>query len=294
MGEIRRENPLRPAHLPPGGPPPLDIDVPNAQPAAVMDGFLPCLVAGALLLACTGGADAAGPATPGDLVGTEWLLEDLAGRGVLDHARTTLGFPEAGRIAGSGGCNRYTASAALDGDRLTVDRLAATRRACVAAVMDQETRYLRALERATRIERADPFLLVHVAEMEKPLKFTRMRPGLRAATGGGPPATVTGTVTWRQALPIPPDAVLTVRLVDTSRADAPAEVLGERTFSALSSTPIRFELPYDPARIDPRLRYQVSARIEARGALRFISTTAHPVLTRGAPSHVDIVVEPVL
>jgi heat shock protein HslJ len=274
--------------------PPLDIDAPHAQPAAIMDWFMPRLVAGTLLIACAGGAGAAAPPTPTDLVGTEWLLEDLGGRGVLDNAQTTLSFPEAGRIAGSGGCNRYTASAALDGERLSVDGLAATRRACVPAVMDQESRYLGALERATRIERADPFLLVHVAGMEKPLKFTRMRPGQGAASGSGPPARVTGTVTWRQALPIPPDAVLTVRLVDTSRADAPAEVLSERTFSALSSTPIRFELPYDPARIDPRFRYQVNARIEARGALRFISTTAHPVLTRGAPSHVDIVVEPVL
>jgi hypothetical protein len=42
-----------------------------------------------------------------NLVGTEWLLEDLGGAGVIDNIRATLTFPEAGKTAGTG---RATAS----------------------------------------------------------------------------------------------------------------------------------------------------------------------------------------
>lgn len=57
---------------------------------------------------------------------------------------------------------------------------------------------------------------------------------LACATGASTPAptpasraTVTGTVTYRERIALPPGATVTVRLQDVSRADAPAEVLAE-------------------------------------------------------------------
>jgi putative lipoprotein len=48
---------------------------------------------------------------------------------------------------------------------------------------------------------------------------------------------------------------------------------------------------YDPAQIDPRMTYAVSARITEGNELLFISDTVYPVLTRGAPlTGVDILV----
>ena len=71
--------------------------------------------------------------------------------------------------------------------------------------------------------------------------------------------------------------------------------MAEQSFRNLATTPVRFELPFDPARVDSRARHQVTARIEANGAVRFASTRVHPVsLSRGVPPRVDIVVEPVL
>ena len=41
------------------------------------------------------------------LVGSEWLLEDLVGLGVIDNIQATLTFPEARKVAGNGSCNRF-------------------------------------------------------------------------------------------------------------------------------------------------------------------------------------------
>jgi hypothetical protein len=38
---------------------------------------------------------------PFSLAGSEWLLEDLGGLGVIDNIQATLTFPEAGKVAGT-------------------------------------------------------------------------------------------------------------------------------------------------------------------------------------------------
>jgi heat shock protein HslJ len=113
-------------------------------------------------------------ATSPALVGTAWRLEDLAGSGVLDRVEATLEFPEAGRVTGEGSCNRYTGFFETSGGALTIARLGTTRKLCPPATMDQESRYLRALEGAERyaIEGATA-LLVYIKGQERPLRFVR-------------------------------------------------------------------------------------------------------------------------
>jgi heat shock protein HslJ len=53
-----------------------------------------------------------------NLVGSEWLLEDLAGSAVLDSVRATLSFPEADKVAGNGSCNRFFGPAEIAGRAL--------------------------------------------------------------------------------------------------------------------------------------------------------------------------------
>jgi heat shock protein HslJ len=48
--------------------------------------------------------------------------------------------------------------------------------ACPEAVMNQETKYLQALQSAERFEWKDPYLLIYCKGLEKPLRFTRMAP----------------------------------------------------------------------------------------------------------------------
>jgi putative lipoprotein len=111
---------------------------------------------------------------------------------------------------------------------------------------------------------------------------------------GTAPAKVTGTVTYRERIALPPTAVIKVQLVDVSRADAPSVVLGEQLIeTAGKQVPLSFAIAYDPAGIDERMSYAVQARIEAGGRLLFISDQHYAVITRGAPRHVDLVLKAV-
>ena len=110
-----------------------------------------------------------------DLVGSEWLLEDLGGAGVIDNIQATLSFPEAGKAAGSGSCNRFFGPAEITGSAIKLGPLGSTRMACPEAVMNQEKKYLDALEAAERFEWKEPYLLIYCKGFEKPLRFTKMQ-----------------------------------------------------------------------------------------------------------------------
>jgi heat shock protein HslJ len=113
-------------------------------------------------------------AVPFSLTGSEWLLEDLAGSGVMDGIQATLIFPETGKIAGNGSCNRFFGSAEISGDTIKLGPLASTRMACPDPVMNQEMKYLAALQAAERFEWKDPNLLIYCKGFEKPLRYTRL------------------------------------------------------------------------------------------------------------------------
>ena len=104
-------------------------------------------------------------------------------------------------------------------------------------------------------------------------------------------AQVTGTVTYRERMALPPGAVVHVVLEDVSLADAPATVIAEETIQSAGQVPVPFTLQLDPAAIDPRHHYAVRARItDAADRLYWISTDLYPVLTHGNPREVEIVV----
>lgn len=117
---------------------------------------------------------------------------------------------------------------------------------------------------------------------------------IQNARPGSEMASVTGTVSYLQRIALPPGAIVEAKLVDVSRADAPAIVLSEQTIVTQGEqVPIPFTLPYDPADIDPRYRYAVQARITIDGELAWISTTSYPVITQGNSTKVEVIVEPV-
>jgi heat shock protein HslJ len=114
------------------------------------------------------------PAAAFHLVNSEWLLKDLAGSEVIDAVQATLALQETGKVSGNGSCNRFFGSAKIDGNAIKFGPLGATRMACPEAVMNQETKYLSALQAADRFEWKPPYLLLHCKGFEKPLRFTRM------------------------------------------------------------------------------------------------------------------------
>ncbi len=113
--------------------------------------------------------------------------------------------------------------------------------------------------------------------------------GEASATQDAKSGRVTGTVTYRERIALLPDAVVEVQLLDVSLMDVAATLIAEQTITPQHQVPIAFELPYDPADIDERLSYAVRATIRIGEKAMFITNRSYPVLTRGTPNHVDLV-----
>ncbi|KAA5539354.1 META domain-containing protein [Roseiconus nitratireducens] len=95
-------------------------------------------------------------ASDGDmsLDATNWIAEDIGGRGVVDIAQSTLSFDQPNHVTGNTAVNRFSGPAKIDGRSLQLGPLATTRRAGPPALMDQENRFLKALS-AVRSYRFD-------------------------------------------------------------------------------------------------------------------------------------------
>ncbi|WP_372986104.1 META domain-containing protein [Marinobacter sp.] len=85
------------------------------------------------------------------LRGAEWVVEDIAGTGIIDSSRVSIRFLSDNRVAGRGSCNRYTGSYRLTGEGVGFGAIASTRMACAPALMDQETRFLGILGEVSRM-----------------------------------------------------------------------------------------------------------------------------------------------
>ncbi len=76
------------------------------------------------------------------LLGAEWVVEDIAGAGIVDRSHATLIFGADGRVSGSGSCNSYSAGYMVTGDSLTITQAVSTLKACVPALMSQEEKFM--------------------------------------------------------------------------------------------------------------------------------------------------------
>ena len=110
-------------------------------------------------------------------------------------------------------------------------------------------------------------------------------------TKAEPTATVRGEITYRERIAVPPGAQLEVLLLDVSRADAPSETIGGVTLSDIGQPPYPFEIAYRPEQIIASHTYVVQARLTHQGRLLFITDQAYPVITRGHPTEVQIVLK---
>jgi putative lipoprotein len=119
---------------------------------------------------------------------------------------------------------------------------------------------------------------------------------LLAACAKPPPATLTvdGLVVQRSRNALPPGTVVTVRLLDVSRADAPSVTLAEQRIELGGrQLPVPFALMVAADRLDARMSYAVSADARHDGQLLMFSTNRHPVITHGAPTGgVAVLLEP--
>src|SRR5690606_24499296 len=80
--------------------------------------------------------------------------------------------------------------------------------------------------------------------------------GLLLPAGGAFATTRTlrGTVSYRERIALPPGAIVEVKLLDVSLADAPARIIAETRVSG-ARNPARYVLHFDRTQIQPRRRY---------------------------------------
>ncbi|WP_265943832.1 YbaY family lipoprotein [Dechloromonas sp. A34] len=99
---------------------------------------------------------------------------------------------------------------------------------------------------------------------------------------------ITGSVSYRLRIVLPPDAILVVRVQDT-RPGARARTLAEQRIELGGrQVPIAFSTTIDRDLIGKSARVTVSARVESRGKLLLASDKAYPALRNGEPNPVDI------
>ena len=134
------------------------------------------LIALALAVACACEQKVSPVAPPVGLWNTAWRLEDLGGIGAIDDGEVTLEFPEEGKAAGHGTCNRYFATVTVTADAIRFSGIGSTRMACPEALANQETNYLKALESAESFVIEGTSLAIHSRDLPAPLLFSRITP----------------------------------------------------------------------------------------------------------------------
>jgi heat shock protein HslJ len=98
------------------------------------------------------------------LLGPEWVVESIDGAAVIGDAGPTIEFHEGQRVTGLASCNRYLASYELTGEGLALAGGAATMMACEPSLMEQERKFLDALDAIARFEIAPDGALVLLAD----------------------------------------------------------------------------------------------------------------------------------
>ncbi len=103
------------------------------------------------------------------------------------------------------------------------------------------------------------------------------------------PVSVTGQITYRERMALPPTAQIEIQLSDVSLMDAPSRTIAQQSFTADGrQVPFAFSLTVDQRTLDPRHSYAVSARItDASGRLMFITDTRNSVAFDGR-SRIDM------
>jgi putative lipoprotein len=125
-------------------------------------------------------------------------------------------------------------------------------------------------------------MIVQDCKLDKPLN------------GAEEQRTVTGTVSYLQRMALPTNAVIQVQLLDVSLADAPSRVVAEQSINlGQRQVPVAFSLTFDPAKINAKHRYSLSAKITVDGKLWFMSDRSYPVLPDGNAAHVDLILKQV-
>ena len=104
----------------------------------------------------------------------------------------------------------------------------------------------------------------------------------------GSAGSISGEVRFARGVKLPEGAVITVRLLDITLADAPSVELGIDVIENADRLPARFRIEYDRDLIVSGNEYSLSADVRLGDDLLYVNDTVHLVLTGGAPANSDV------
>jgi putative lipoprotein len=110
---------------------------------------------------------------------------------------------------------------------------------------------------------------------------------------GDPSRVLTGQVDIGENLALPPDAVVTVRVVDPSIAGMPPLVLGSQTITNPGTAPVSFRVEYRADDDLMRRGLNVEARVSYGGKVRYYNQNSYAVSLGNAADTHRINVNPV-
>ena len=105
----------------------------------------------AFLLGMVGCATSMAAPGKSDLIGS-WTVEYIGERPVIDRSPAYMTFSVEGRVAGNSSCNQFIGTYELHTGSLEFSKLASTKKMCHPALMEQETRFLAALQQVAKAQ----------------------------------------------------------------------------------------------------------------------------------------------
>lgn len=222
-----------------------------------------------------------------NLAGTSWQLvrfEGGDGTTLTPDVRSkyTIAFESDGRFSARIDCNRANGTwSSIGANQLTFGPLAVTRVLCPpGSLYNQMVRqwpYVRSY-----VMRNGHLFLSLAADGG----IYEFEPLNAVTTAAGP---IRGTATYRERVALPRQAVFEATLEDVSRAGASSELIARVRNEQPGSVPIPFTIAYDPARVVAGRNYVVTARILVDDRVWFVTDRNYPVITRGQPSEVQLI-----
>jgi uncharacterized lipoprotein YbaY len=94
---------------------------------------------------------------------------------------------------------------------------------------------------------------------------------------GDPERVLTGTVNFHVSEPLPPDTVVTVRLIDPAGPAGLPLVLGEKTIENPGGSPVPFKIEYRAEDDLLRRGLKLEARVSIGGKLRYYNVNGYGV-----------------
>lgn len=102
---------------------------------------------------------------------------------------------------------------------------------------------------------------------------------------------VAGSASYDEAVVLPADAMLEVRLFEVAQNGEGSRLVAQQVIKSPARQPVPFQVRFDPRAIDPDQAYVIRARFtDGREAL-LETSEPFPILTQGHPQRADLVLE---